>query len=73
MDSPSVLEAQIGVARKAVTGVARDVHRRVHGAVSEWIGIEHAVERACLPLRQTPFLYFLTIYSSRPGQGPHRS
>lgn len=46
MDSPSVLETQIGVVRKAATGVARDVHRRVHGAVSEWIGIEHAVERA---------------------------
>jgi len=44
VDSPSVLETQIGVARKVVTGVARDVHRRVHGAVSEWIGIEHAVE-----------------------------
>jgi organizing structure protein 2 len=47
VDSPSVLETQIGVARKAVTGVARDVHRRVHGVISEWIGIEHAVERAC--------------------------
>lgn len=51
VDSPSVLETQIGVARKAATGVVRDVHRRVHGVVSEWIGIEHAVERACLPLR----------------------
>ncbi len=60
VDSPSVLETQIGVARKAVTGVARDVHRRVHGAVSEWIGIEHAVERACqcLPL-PNPVLLFL--------------
>jgi MICOS complex subunit MIC26 len=47
MDSPSVLETQIGVVRKTVTGVARDVHKRVHGAVSEWIDIEHAVERAC--------------------------
>jgi organizing structure protein 2 len=46
VDSPSVLETQIGVVRKSVTGVARGVHRRVHGAVSEWIGIEHAVERA---------------------------
>jgi len=54
VDSPSVLETQIGVVRKAVTGVARDVHRRVHGAVSEWIGIEHAVERACLPLLKSP-------------------
>jgi len=44
VDSPTVLERQIGVVREAVVGVARDVHRRVHGAVSEWIGIEHAVE-----------------------------
>lgn len=47
VDTPSVLESRIGVARRAVEGVARDVHGRVHGAVSEWIGIEHAVERAC--------------------------
>ncbi|KAI0002499.1 apolipo protein O-domain-containing protein [Russula compacta] len=45
VDSPSVLETQIGVARRAVIGVARDVHARVHGAVSQWIGIEQAVER----------------------------
>jgi len=45
MDAPSVLETQIGVARRAVTGVARDIHARVHGVVSQWIGIEHAVER----------------------------
>lgn len=46
VDAPSVLETQIGVARRAVTGVARDAHARVHGVVSQWIGIEHAVERA---------------------------
>ena len=46
MDAPSVLETQIGVGRRAVTGVARDIHARVHGVVSQWIGIEHAVERA---------------------------
>jgi len=44
VDAPSVLETRIGVARRAVMGVVRDVHGRVHGAVSEWIGIEHAVE-----------------------------
>ena len=48
VDAPSVLETQIGAARRTVTGVVRDVHGRVHGTVSEWIGIEHAVERACL-------------------------
>jgi organizing structure protein 2 len=46
VDCPSVLETQIGVARRAVTGVARDIHSRVHGVVSQWIGIEHAIERA---------------------------
>jgi len=45
VDAPSLLETQIGVARRAVTGVARDAHARVHGVVSQWIGIEHAVER----------------------------
>ena len=56
MDAPSVLETQIGVARRAVTGVARDVHARVHGVVSQWIGIEHAVERASFPFPH-PSLY----------------
>jgi organizing structure protein 2 len=46
VDAPSVLETQIGEARKAATGVARNVHARVHGAVSKWIGVEHAVECA---------------------------
>ncbi|KAI0254544.1 apolipo protein O-domain-containing protein [Lactifluus subvellereus] len=44
VDSPSVLETQVGVARRAVTGVAHDGYARVHGVVSKWIGIEHAVE-----------------------------
>ncbi|KAH9050212.1 apolipo protein O-domain-containing protein [Lactarius hengduanensis] len=44
VDTPSVLETQIGVARRAVTSVTRDVHAQVHGVVSKWIGIEHAVE-----------------------------
>jgi len=44
VDTPSVLETQIGAARRAVTGVTRDVHAQVHGVVSKWIGIEHAVE-----------------------------
>ncbi|KAI9441348.1 apolipo protein O-domain-containing protein [Lactarius indigo] len=44
VDTPSVLETQIGAARKAVTSVTRDVHAQVHGVVSKWIGVEHAVE-----------------------------
>ena len=78
VDAPSVLETQIGVARRAVTGVARDVHGRVHGTVSEWIGIEHAVERACSSFTSHP-LSTITVIStphpiflSRPRQGPHR-
>jgi organizing structure protein 2 len=68
LDCPSVLETQIGVARKALTGVARDVHARVHGVVSQWIGIEHAVERTlffCSP----PSLVLrvsLSLYNTRP-------
>jgi MICOS complex subunit MIC26 len=54
LDSPSVLETQIGVARRAVTGVAYDVHAQVHGVVSKWIDIEHAVERASCPLSLIP-------------------
>ena len=71
VDSPSVLETQIGVVRKAVAGVARDVHRRVHGAVSDWIGIEHAVESACfylpLCLSKVHPIFFLQFTLSRPG------
>ena len=43
VDVLSVPESRISVARRAVEGVARDVLGQVHGAVSEWIGIEHAV------------------------------
>jgi organizing structure protein 2 len=39
VDAPSVLETQIGEAREAATGVARNVHARVHEAVSKWIGV----------------------------------
>ncbi|KAI0273068.1 apolipo protein O-domain-containing protein [Russula aff. rugulosa BPL654] len=68
VDAPSVLETEIGVARKAVTGVARDVHRRVHGAVSEWIGIEHAVEHRVKALiapdeSLTPALLYVGVAS----------
>jgi hypothetical protein len=54
LDSPSVLETQIGVARRAVTGVVHDIHAQVHGVVSKWIDIEHAVERASCPLSLIP-------------------
>ena len=68
MDSPSVLETQIGAVRRAATGVARDVHRRVHGVVSEWIGIEHAVERACSyisPILHSEYVFNYTLLLDR--------
>jgi len=44
-ETPSELERQIGVARRAVTDVYLKAHREVQGVVSKWIGIEQAVER----------------------------
>ncbi|KAI0076421.1 hypothetical protein K474DRAFT_1684801 [Panus rudis PR-1116 ss-1] len=43
-ESPSELEIQIGAARRAVTRVYNDTYSRVQGVVSEWIGVEQAVE-----------------------------
>jgi len=45
LETPSELEKQIGVARRAATGVFNDAHSRVRGVISKWIGVEHAVER----------------------------
>ena len=61
VDSPSVLETQIGVARRAVTGVAHDFHARVHGVVSKWIGIEHAVERVFYPSPHPKRVVFVNV------------
>lgn len=44
-ETPSELERQIGVARRAVAGVYLKAHQEVQGAVSKWIGVEQAVER----------------------------
>ncbi|KAI0065008.1 hypothetical protein BV25DRAFT_1989730 [Artomyces pyxidatus] len=44
VDSPSQLETQIGVARRAATGVFNNVHGQVQGVISKWIGLEQAVE-----------------------------
>jgi len=46
LDTPSELEKYIGSARRKVTGVYTDAHAHVQGVVSQWIGIEHAVESA---------------------------
>lgn len=47
-ETPSELERQIGVARRAVTGVYLKGYQEVQGVVSKWIGVEQAVERASL-------------------------
>lgn len=53
VDTPSELERQIGFAREAVTQKYRDSFAFVHGWVSKWIDVEHAVERM--------FFYFLVF------------
>jgi len=44
-ETPSELERQISVARRAVTDVYLKAHQEVQGVVSKWIGVEQAVER----------------------------
>jgi len=44
LDTPSELEKHIGGVRRKVTAVYTDAHARVQGVVSQWIGVEHAVE-----------------------------
>ena len=46
VETPSELEKQIAVARRAVTGTYLDARSRVQEVVSRWIGIEQAVECA---------------------------
>jgi hypothetical protein len=48
-ETPSELEKQIGVARRAVTGVYNDAHGSVQTVISKWVGVEHAVERTPPP------------------------
>ncbi|KAI0659863.1 apolipo protein O-domain-containing protein [Cubamyces menziesii] len=44
LETPSELEKQIGVARRAVTATYLDAHSRVQSVISRWIGVEQAVE-----------------------------
>ena len=48
VETPSELEKQISVARRALTGTYEDAHARVQAVVSRWIGVEQAVESASL-------------------------
>ena len=77
-ETPSELENQIGVARRAVTGVYLKAHQEVQGVVSKWIGVEQAVERASLGLHLS-FVINLGIFAifrsgeehPRPGRTSH--
>ncbi|KAA1467065.1 hypothetical protein DENSPDRAFT_68714 [Dentipellis sp. KUC8613] len=44
VESPTELERQIGIARRAATRVFNDTHSQVQGVIGKWIGIEQAVE-----------------------------
>ncbi len=54
VETPSELEKQIGVARRALTDTYLDAHARVQGVVSRWIGVEQAVESASYTSSNTP-------------------
>ena len=45
METPSELEKQIGVARRATQETLSDVQAQLQGVITKWIGVEHAVER----------------------------
>ncbi|KAI0945819.1 hypothetical protein AcV7_009956 [Taiwanofungus camphoratus] len=45
VETPSELEKQIGIARRAVTASYLDARAQVQGVVSRWIGVEQAVEK----------------------------
>ncbi|KAG6853120.1 hypothetical protein C0991_006730 [Blastosporella zonata] len=44
IETPSVLEREIGVVRRRVTEVVQGTHSQIQDVVSRWIGIEHAIE-----------------------------
>ncbi|KAI0821869.1 apolipo protein O-domain-containing protein [Trametes gibbosa] len=44
LETPSELEKQIGVGRRAVTATYLDAHARLQSVISRWIGVEQAVE-----------------------------
>ena len=55
VETPSELEKQISVARRAVTATYDDAHSRIQAVVPRWIGVEQAVERTS----SLPFFAFL--------------
>ncbi|EPQ55566.1 hypothetical protein GLOTRDRAFT_138456 [Gloeophyllum trabeum ATCC 11539] len=66
LDEPSELERQIGSVRRQVVGAYSNAHAKVQGAVSRWIGVEHAVESRVKSLIDpseeiTPGLLYTTI------------
>jgi MICOS complex subunit MIC26 len=62
LETPSQLELQIGVARRAATGVVNNAHAKVQNVVDRWIGVEHAVESALVV-----FTFNCTIFIYPPS------
>jgi len=71
-ETPSELERQIGVARRAVADVYLKGHREVQGFVSKWIGAEQAVERASLLPCLSCVVNSYKFATSRPSEKHHR-
>lgn len=60
VETPSELEKQIGIARRAVTASYLDARAQVQGVVSRWIGVEQAVESASSSSQLDCFICLLT-------------
>jgi hypothetical protein len=54
-------------------GIVHDVHVQVHGVVSKWIDIEHAVERASYPLSLNSKRYQMPIRLCQVTLGPRQT
>ena len=50
VETPSELEKQIGVARRATQETLSEVQAQLQGVITKWIGVEHAVERTYILL-----------------------
>ncbi|KAK7677221.1 hypothetical protein QCA50_019815 [Cerrena zonata] len=66
VDSPSSLEQQIGVARRTVVGTYDNAYSKVQDVVSNWIGVEKAVENRIKSLHDpteplTPSLLYVGV------------
>ena len=67
VESPSELENRIAVVRRKVCQTYTEAHAHVHGWISTWVGVEHAVERSSLYYYLTLF-FFCLIYICNHSQ-----